>query len=301
MKVQVRGGKIPPKEHKKLLTEDAVDYILERLIFSKASSWKNVRSECKFTPHQMGPLWAASPYEEDDRGFFHPDAVNHPKLVWPLSFGAVFRGRDGNWGDHLHCIYAMDASPVILRGRCKFAGKHNMAMYEGILDKNNTWFSVLNYASWHWGAWRDAGLIRYDEAFLRNVRPEGGAPSTAGHPVDEGEMPLGDRAAMFQSMALTYRYEWGAQFSIDSSAKIIIPVTPAGVLELFNDRNKPQDNDRRAALRHWVSRHMRSTSGGNFSEVRRHLRGETRFSWRGFDVVIRPSQFDEDRNLQRVI
>ena len=118
----------------------------------------------------------------------------------------------------------------------------------------------------------------------------------AGHGRVEGELTVGERAALMQSMALTYRYEWGAQFSIGKSARIIVPTTPQGALELFNDRDKPQDNDRRAALRHWVRQHLRKKPGGDFSKVREHLRGHTVFSWRGFDVVLRPSQFDLEQN-----
>lgn len=296
---KVSGGKIPPKEHRKLVTEDAVGDILERMIFAKPIDPKGVRRDCMFLPHEMGPMWAGNPVGEDDLNFWHWAEVNSAEIVWPMKIGVVFRRRAfGGWSNHLHCIYAQSANAKVMRGKYRFIGSKNVAIAQGFLEQDGTWTSAIDFAAWHWGKWRDAGRIYYDDAFIRNVRPEGGAPIVTGFRSEEGEMNLGQQAAMAQSMALTYRYEWGAQFSIDGSARIIIPVTPAGVLELFNDRDKPADRDRRAALRHWVRSHLRTQSGGDFSRVREHLRGHTKFNWRGFDVVIRPSQFDEERTAR---
>lgn len=295
---KVVGGKIPPKEHKKLLTEDAVDEVLERMIFAKTHDYmkKNARRDSLFLPHEMGPMWVRSPLGgDDDMIFWAGSEVNSPELVWPMSVGIVFQGRNDEWGDHIHCLYANSVDAKHLRGKYKYVGTRNIAIYEGYLERDGAWSAVRDCAAWHWGAWRDAGRIRFDDKFIENVRPEGGAPVTAGFKVGVGELGIGERAALAQSMALTYRYEWGAQFSIDSSARIIVPVTPGGALELFNDRDKPADKDRRSALRHWVSQHLRKTPGGDFSKVRKHLRGATRFQWRGFDVVIRPSAFDEEQ------
>lgn len=298
---KVLGGKIPPKEHKKLITEDAANDVLERMIFAKRVDIQGARKDCLFLPHEMGPMWVRNPVEEDDLMFWDASEVNNPDLVWPMSVGVIFRNQAGNgWKtDYLHCIYAETVEARRLRGQYRFVGSRNIAVYEGFLERTSEWVSAVDYAAWHWGQWRDAGRIHYDGAFISNIRPEGGAPITTGHKVERGEMPIGERAGFAQSMALTYRYEWGAQFSIDGSARIIVPVTPDGALELFNDRNKPADSDRRAALRHWVSSHLRTQRGGDFSRVRSHLRGATSFNWRGFDVVIRPSQFDEEQSAAK--
>lgn len=294
--IKVIGGKIPPKEHRKLLVEDAVEDILDRLVFAKPVSRKDVRKDCLFLPHEMGPMWARSPIGEDDLIFWAGEEVNSPELVWPVSFGVVWHKRNQEWGDHLFCMYAQSTEAKKLRGLYRFVSKYNLSLYEGYLERDCQWTSAVERAAWHWNTWRDAGRIRYDETFLRNVRPEGGAPVVAGYRPVDSEMTIGQQAALAQSMALTYRYEWGAQFSVAGSAKVIVPTTPAGALELFNDRDKPEDRDRRAALRHWVSQHLRKKPGGDFSKVREHLRGNVSFSWRGFDVVLRPSQYDAERN-----
>ena len=68
--------------------------------------------------------------------------------------------------------------------------------------------------------------------------------------------------------------------------------------KLFKDRDKPAFGDRRAALRHWVQEHWRANSRDEESEifVRSHLKAKTHFTWRGFNCLLEPAQFDLERN-----
>lgn len=293
--IKVIGGKIPQKEHRKLLVEDTVDYMLERLIFARDVAPFMIRKDCQFRPENMGPMW--TPCIGGDSGllFNGPDEVNSPELVWPVGVGFITRRRDDEWGDHLQCNYFQSTPAKLLRGKFKYVGKYNIAHYQGYLCANGEWFPSVYFASWHLGKWRDSGRIGYDDDFIKNVRPEGGCPVRIGVKREDGDASIGEICSLGQSAALTYRYEWGAQFSIDGSPRVIIPTTPRGILELFNDRNKPADKDRRAALRHWVKQHIRRGKHEGFHGVREHLRGELRFSWRGFDVEVKPSQFDLER------
>lgn len=60
------------------------------------------------------------------------------------------------------------------------------------------------------------------------------------------------------------------------------------VKELFSLRDIPNGYKRRAALRHWVAKHMRHkpSSPDELTEVRRHLRGREKFSWFGINGEI---------------
>lgn len=60
------------------------------------------------------------------------------------------------------------------------------------------------------------------------------------------------------------------------------------VKELFAMRDIPDGYKRRAALRHWVSKHMRRkpSTPDEKVEVKRHLRGKTDFSWYGMSGTI---------------
>jgi hypothetical protein len=299
MNVAIKGGYIPPKEHAKLIVEDTVEYILERMIFHKEDDAPvTPRKDCLFKPEDMRPMWACVPSTfSDDRFFWHPKEVNNPQIVWPMNFGIVFHKRNEEWGNHLWCQNFISIEPKKMRGKVMRTSKYMLAALTGILHRENKWTSVKMYGSWHFGKWVDAGLPNYqDHLFAASDDIRGAAPVEKFSRREKGEISVGDECAMGQSMALTYRYEWGAQFSIDGSPRVIVPATPQGVLELFNDRDKPADRDRRSALRHWVRQHTRKKQRGDFAGVRAHLRGETAFRWRGFDVVIRPSQFDAEQN-----
>jgi len=302
MNIATKGGYIPPKEHAKLIVEDTVEYVLDRLIFHKDDDAPViVRKDCLFRPEDMHPMWVlTSSTSSDDRFFWTHKEVNNPQLVWPMDFGVVMHVRNDDWGDHLRCDNFITVPSSRMRGRVMRPSRYMLAWSRGYIHRENRWTSMRMYGAWHFNRWIDAGIPKYQEhLFEASDEIRGAAPIYRFERQERGEMSVGDQCAMGQSMALTFRYEWGAQFSIDGSPRVIIPATPQGILELFNDRNKPADRDRRSALRHWVRQHSRRKQKGDFTGVREHLRGETAFQWRGFDVVIRPSQFDEERNKDR--
>jgi hypothetical protein len=292
---KVVGGFIPPKEHKKLMVEDAVDMVLDKMIFSKPDAWSKesgIRRDSMFSPLQMGALWMRATDDDKDLLFAPPESVNHPELVWPLNIGMIWPiVEDGV--PHLQANRWASVPAKLLRGKYQLSGRYNIGNYICRIEQNLDYSSFVEYATWFQNKWKTSNRLMFNEAFLDSVKDAGTAPIKRF--VDDGEDNFGERAAMGASIALTYRYEWGAQFSIDGAAKVIIPATPAGIRELFNDRNKPEDRDRRSALRHWVRQHRRAHKLETFSSVREHLRGEVAFQWRGFDVLIRPSQFDIDR------
>ena len=193
------------------------------------------------------------------------------------------------------CNYFQSVQAKALRGQYRLSGKYNVGFYHGMFIEENRFLSAVEFATWFGHRWKTSERIRFSEKFMDNVQNTG--MTILDRVADKGEEDIGTRVALGQSMALTYRYEWGAQFSIGDSAKVIVPTTPEGIRELFNDRDKPEDADRRAALRHWVSQHRRRKTGASFASVREHMRGATKFQWRGFDVTIRPSAYDEERNL----
>lgn len=284
---------VSTKEHTKLRVEDEVDFMLDRLIFAKKIDAKNTRKDCLFLPHQMMPLWLHIRGVHDDMRFWAGEEVNHPELVWPLKLGMAGVKYDDN-GQYVECTGFQSVPAKDLRGKYRFVNnRYNIGYYHGRTIEELQFLSAVEFASWSGSKWRSAQRIRYDQDFIANVRDSGSAP--VARYLDKGEDDIGSYCAQGQAAALTYRYEWGAQFSIGGSARVVVPATPKGVLELFNDRNKPEDKDRRSALRHWVSQHRRQTKHQSFTSVRSHLRGETEFQWRGFDVRIIPSKFDQER------
>ena len=101
------------------------------------------------------------------------------------------------------------------------------------------------------------------------------------------------------SGALSERYEWHAAFGFHPNGpRILIPTSPSGCLKLFQDREKEEGQTRRAALKHWVNQHYRAHSENDdeIIYVREHLRGNTRFIWRGVEVEVLVSAFDLEKN-----
>lgn len=286
---KVVGGKIPPKEHKKLMTEDVVADMIDRTMNAKSENRKGLRRDCLFTPKDFGPMWV-SPLIDDDMLFHHPAEINHPDICWPMSIGKLGYEYTREYGESITFNYWQTVRPEVLRGQYKFVGRKNMGFFTGFVERNGDFVAAVDYAGWDGKRWRSCRRIRYDESFMDNVKDAGMAPIRLA--LDAGDDDVGIRAAIGQSVALTMRYEWGAQFSVKGSPKVIVPTTPDGIFELFDDRDKPEDRDRRAALRHWVRQHIRRSKPESFSKVSAHLRGALSFTWRGYDVTVRPSQFD---------
>lgn len=97
-------------------------------------------------------------------------------------------------------------------------------------------------------------------------------------------------------LSLTYHYEWSCYIKEnDDSIGIRIPIHPSSSKEVFVLRNIPEGKKRRAAIVNFVKDHYRTIKGlGNEREVliKKHLRGDLKFTWRGLKVQISPSPYD---------
>jgi hypothetical protein len=102
-------------------------------------------------------------------------------------------------------------------------------------------------------------------------------------------------------VAFTRQFFWGVELGWEGSPTVRIPTDALGVREVFRLRDLPEGKGRRAALRHWVEEHWRKSRtealGAPVEEllVREHLRGATRFDWRGLVCTIHPSLYDLKR------
>lgn len=105
-----------------------------------------------------------------------------------------------------------------------------------------------------------------------------------------------DALTMSVSIEFTNRYYWRASIGLSPEFMISFHITNDEIKELFNDREKAQGKQRKDALRNWISRHKRKIAENNYTDVRRHLRGQTDFFWNGYYVKIMPSKFDLEQN-----
>lgn len=283
------------RELEKIRTEEGVSRLILRMMYARQemNGAKGVRRDCLFLPNEFGPMWVSPLTGEPNESLFaSPEDINSPEIVWPMSVGYAYENVTSD-GQDIVFNYWETVPASILRGKYSFSGRYNVGWYHGRLGIDGNFLSAVMFAAWTGAKWKTAMPIKHDAAFMDGVKDAGMAPIQ--RYVDTGENDVGIRVAMGQSIALTHRYEWGAQFSFPGSPKVIVPTTPRGILELFNDRDKPESLDRRKALKHWVSEHIRRAKCGSFQHVISHLRGELKFSWRGFDVEIKPAQFDLEK------
>lgn len=107
-----------------------------------------------------------------------------------------------------------------------------------------------------------------------------------------------ERIALNVGYSLTMRYEWQASVGEPGGASAMFPVSRRACADLFATRDALPGRSRRSSLRHFVEKHARrrpdDAGGPSDVEVRRYLRGQTRFSWNGLDCEIIPPAFDAE-------
>jgi hypothetical protein len=99
-------------------------------------------------------------------------------------------------------------------------------------------------------------------------------------------------------LKLTSYYEWFVYLrEDDNSIGFKIPINPESYKDVFALRELPTGQERRKAICHFVKEHVRKVrttlpDQEIESIVKKHIRGETKFNWRGLQVNVIPSEYD---------
>lgn len=110
-----------------------------------------------------------------------------------------------------------------------------------------------------------------------------------------------DNFNMFVNIRLTAYYEWFVYIrEDDKSLGIKIPIAPESSKDVFALRNIKEGDSRKRAICNFVREHYRTIKTDYNEEerqvlVKQHLRGESKFNWRGLQVNIIPSEYDLNR------
>lgn len=101
------------------------------------------------------------------------------------------------------------------------------------------------------------------------------------------------------NVKLSAYYEWFVYIrESDNSIGFKVPINPSASKEIFMLRDIPEGAVRRKAICNFVREHLRTVRNNEMSSeeiqttVKRHLRGETKFNWRGLQVNVIPSEYD---------
>lgn len=106
-------------------------------------------------------------------------------------------------------------------------------------------------------------------------------------------------ADMAVGLVLEARYNWHIAVGYsDTSPRLLLPTGPKGAMAFLKHREVEPGQERRAAIKHWVSQHYRENSENEDSIVfvRQHLRGHTQFLWNGLFCELLVSEYDLERN-----
>lgn len=104
-----------------------------------------------------------------------------------------------------------------------------------------------------------------------------------------------ERCGFMFAASLAYRYLASMEIEAGNGTSTSIPLNLGQLREVLRDRDKPESGSRRPALVHLVRQHNRNYEKDELVKVREHLRGKIECHWRGWDVVLRPSDYDVDR------
>lgn len=271
--------------------EAAIDRLFEKLIFCNPERPQFGDKEACIPLVEFGELDAFSFWPKDiieDWICLNPDTSPvTPDVLWPIDVSAVV-----DKGSHISLQRASTTSAKELRGKVSIVPRYTLKLLNGSLA-DNKYYTEIRYVGLIGGKWTAIDDV---------VRPIGySGAGMAVCRIGKSKSLSNEIASTVQAsmqLALNRRYDWTVSIRIDDSPTILFTTDPTGVKEVFRLRDIPDGGRKRSALKHWVREHWRKRrkDPSDFTTVRKHLRGAERFSWNGFDCVVRPSPFDIERS-----
>lgn len=212
-----------------------------------------------------------------------------PQVIWPFQLSTVKKGEDKDWFD----IFLCNFTPILPKQARGFArifspwmGIVNIAVADKFHKKQMvTAKSVVSFVG---GRWVGAESRTIWEGPKGSEFPQRNMFA---------DPELMRSISLMNGMALRHRYEWAVSLGFENCPSVRFSTDPTGIKELFRLRDVPDGRDKRSALMNWVSDHWRQDRKDSDVEtyVRKHLRGTTKFNWRGFEAKLMPSAFDMDK------
>lgn len=227
---------------------------------------------------------------DDEDWIFNPYHCP-PDLVWPLNVGMISE-EGGTDPPGLVMSRMQTITPKQARGYAQRFGPFMLRSDHAQMDRGQL-MRVAGLFVFIGGHWVDAE---------NRVMWEGTADKPLPHrgyvPTEQDRL----QPQMHIAMALKQRYEWAVSLGLDESPSIRFATDPTGIKDVFRIRDLPDGKDRREALLNWVTQHWRQDRRDPDVEVyvRQHLRGATKFNWRGMNCVLLPSQYDIDKRDQLI-
>lgn len=228
-------------------------------------------------------------YGDPDWWVFNPSECT-PSIVWPIDV-CLMQGKNDEFGFTLMRLRSVKAKDV--RG-CASRVSPFMLRKDVCVDDRGKRVTASGLLSYLGGKWVDGQKRTLWAGSADNpipIRDDGKS---------DGYLELGAAAI---GVALRHRYEWAVNVGFSDTPSVRIVTDPTGMKELFRLRDVNPSRDRRDALMSWVSDHWRQNRRDPEVEtyVRQHLRGSTKFDWRGFACEISPAAFDVETRDRLIV
>jgi hypothetical protein len=233
-----------------------------------------------------GSEWCALDPDGDERELV--------EAQWPVSIGMVMSKTTEDQRPYYHMLHFETVEPALLRGKVRFVPRYVGVLSTCHLFADGEWFAEVTPVGLIGERWAmlDVGM-RSESVRSINTTTYSKERRSSERSRDE----VNRSAAMAVSLALTERYSWHAALgSSKGGPRLVLPTNPKGCLALFSDREKRDEEKRRAALKHWVHNHFRASDKEGLEYVRDHIRGATKFNWYGLGCELMVSEFDLEKN-----
>jgi hypothetical protein len=188
----------------------------------------------------------------------------------------------------------------MLRGNAKLQGQKVFEFRESHLNNNEKWYS---YGKYYKAFHRNLKDAKIEMLYPTTLKP--------GYFINDSEAKnfiktsdyYKDLISYYMSIsgALSAYYEWFVYIrENENSIGIKVPIKPESTKEIFALRNI-EEGKRKKAICHYVREHLRLLPEKNYDEeyrqvlVKEHLRGQSKFNWRGLEVHVIPAQYDLNR------
>lgn len=213
-----------------------------------------------------------------DERLFLPPSDFVPDSIGPFDFSTVSYSSDEG-------AYSVRRTRTInlreVRGRVRRIYPQMVEVLAGRIETGDRreWWGGRGWFGWNGQRWAEVQRTDREPVPLPTSHREG------------------ETIQMMQSAAFSSQWWWMASIGWVGLPSITLPTDAVGARAIFRLRDLPEGRKRRAAIRHWVAEHWRKRRKDPTEEtnVRAHLRGETRFTWNGLSVRLRPSRIDLER------
>lgn len=206
---------------------------------------------------------------QDPGLLFAPSALRD---LWPVHVKQFVDGSPNN--DGLPTFNALDTvSAKEVRGKVRHTFPRMLRLAQGVLDGRQ-----LHVITSYFGVTDENSLV--DLKHRERIKPD-----------------QYKRAVLLASLQLNLEYEWTVEIKrTGHPATLRIMTSPEGARRLLSLRDVEPGQQRRRALRHWVSEHTRRLPTGDGGErdttVSQHLRGATPFQWDDYEGIVRSAPYD---------